>query len=621
MERMPVLKNIANTKISSKIKDMVMYILKDDMAIITFLLIFAKSVLMINVLGTSNASKIDFSSIPTELASPLLYILFASAFISVTYLFKKRSHLWSLIILNALISILFVGDLWYYRGFKAFLGPYVLGESQNLTNLSSCVKTMLRPVDFVFVVDIIVMIVLAVIKNKKYAQKEKVGGIFAILFFIPFAILMSLHFKYDFKSQDAGGPVYFKTQWVQLSTMRNLTPLGFHVYDTISYFYDKVPYQITDTDKKEIQTYLNYKNENLPANQYKGMFKGKNLIVIQTESLENFVINQKEDGQEITPNLNKLLNNSLYFNNYYEQIYNGNSSDADLMTNTSVLPIRSGSTFFRYPDNKYKTLPEIMEKYGYNTTALLSDYGYYWNWSNAISHFGFNQYGDINAFPIKDIYWMGLTDESYFNQLIPKVESQKQPFFDFFITDTSHTPFKIPDSFKGLNFDKSFDDTYMGQYLQAINYTDRQIGNFLNQLDKKGYLDNSVVVIYGDHCGVHKYYPDQIAKIDPQESWWDNGGRIPLIIYSKGMQGKEISTIGGQVDLMPTILYMMGVNENEYKNTTMGRNLLNTKRGYAILADGTIEGKENLTQKDIDNIKKSFDVADKVTESDYFSNK
>lgn len=622
MERIPVLGNITNTKVTSKLKEIIMYIIKDDVALVTFFLLFLKSILMINVLESGNASKIQFQPISVILGNAYLHILFVTLFISVTYLFKKRAHLWSLVILDALVSVLFVGDLWYYRGFRAFLGPYVFGESKNLTNLSSCVKTMSRPVDIIFFADVIILLLFAILRNKKYAQKERVRGVFPILFLVPTLILLGLHFKYDFKDQHASGPVFFKTQWVQLSTLRNLTPLGFHVYDTISYFYDKLPYELTDADKKEIQTYLDYKNENLPANQYKGMFTGKNIIMIQVESLENFVINQEESGQEITPNINNLLKNSLYFDNYYEQIYNGNSSDADLMTHTSVLPIRNGSTFFRYPDNKYKTLPELLEKKGYYTTALLSDYGYYWNWTNAISNFGFNQVGDINSFPVKEIYAMGLTDESYFNQLLPKIDNQKQkPFFDFFITDTSHTPFKLPDNFKSLNLDKEFDETFMGSYLQSIHYTDKQIGNFLTQLDQRGYLDNSIVVIYGDHCGVHKYYPDQIAKIQPQESWWDNGGRIPLIIYSKGMEGKTISTIGGQVDLMPTIAYLMGVNENEYKNTTMGRNLLNTNRSYAILADGTIVGKENLTKKDIENINKSFDVADKITESDYFYKK
>ncbi len=105
------------------------------------------------------------------------------------------------------------------------------------------------------------------------------------------------------------------------------------------------------------------------------MAKGKNLIYIQVESLENFVIGKTVNGKEITPNLNKLVQKSLYFPNTFEQVNEGTSSDADLMVNTSMLPLRQGSTFFRYPNTNYNSLPNLLEGEGYATSAIHPDKG------------------------------------------------------------------------------------------------------------------------------------------------------------------------------------------------------------------------------------------------------
>lgn len=95
------------------------------------------------------------------------------------------------------------------------------------------------------------------------------------------------------------------------------------------YFTNSKLYTLSYQDKEEIKEWYDKNIENLPDNQYAGMVKGKNLLVIQVESLENFVINQKIQGQEITPNLNRLLKNSLYFDNYHENVNNGISPDSD----------------------------------------------------------------------------------------------------------------------------------------------------------------------------------------------------------------------------------------------------------------------------------------------------
>lgn len=316
--------------------------------------------------------------------------------------------------------------------------------------------------------------------------------------------------------------------------------------------------------------------------------------------------------------MNNMLKNSYYFSNFYEQVNNGNSGDADLMVNASVLPVRKGSTFFRFPNNEYNTLPKLMGEENYYSRCLHAADGNIWNINRALEDFKFDDSWDIRDFKGCRVFNMGVADEDFLNKVSELTEKDKQPFYYYAVTVSSHVPFRIPDELKGLKISSDFDKSAMGSYLQAINYYDKQIGNFISQLDKKGVLDNSIVVIMGDHTGVHKYYNDKVESSKEKEAWWDNGLKVPFIIYSKNLQGKDIKTIGAQVDVLPTIASLMGVDENKYKNTTMGRNLFNTNKNYAILNDGTIVGKNNLSKKDIEHIKDSFHIADMITRSNYF---
>lgn len=160
----------------------------------------------------------------------------------------------------------------------------------------------------------------------------------------------------------------------------------------------------------------------------------------------------------------------------------------------------------------------------------------------------------------------------------------------------------------------------MGGYIESVHYTDAQIGKFINNLEKEGLLDNSLIVITGDHAGVHKYYNDSTNKLSTKEDWFVDDGehKVPLIIYDTGIkESKTFEVIGGQIDTMPTILYLLGIDNDKYINTAMGRNLLNTNRSYAIINDGTVKG-DNLSEKDIEIIKSSQELSDKIIRADYF---
>ena len=391
--------------------------------------------------------------------------------------------------------------------------------------------------------------------------------------------------------------------------------------DIINVYKDSKPYELTEEENDQINQYYNWKNENLPDNEYAGISKNKNLIVIQVESLESFVLGKEINGKKITPVMDELIQKGLYFPNIYEQVNEGTSSDSDLMVNTSMLPLRRGSTFFRYPNATYNSLPIILRNAGYTSSSIHPDKGSFWNYANALKGgIDFDNFIDYFSFNDDEQIGMGISDRSYFEQVVPMLKNLNSPFFAHTITLTNHGPFDIPQEYRKLGLDEELDKSELGGYFESVHYTDEQIGYFLELLDKEGILDNSLVVIVGDHTGVHKYYNHGINQLSQKEAWYLDDGNpiVPLIIYDKDIkEPKTLETIGGQIDIMPTMLYLLGIDKSLYENTALGRNLLNTNRSYAILTNGTIKG-ENLSTEDEEIIKSSLDLSDKMIRANYF---
>lgn len=583
-------------------------------------LIILKSFLFIALLSDDKANGINISLIFMSLPPLVIWIAVNSIFIAIALFFKGKMQKWVFWTLNLLFTLLVIGDMWYYRSNSVFLNYHMFSMTSNLDNLGSSIISMMRPIDLVFIIDLVIMAVLNV-KNRKNIKKENRNVIGALSI-----ILLSLlyigyaHIKVDILDGGFTGQMILRGSWNPNQMMGNLTPIGYHIYDAYDFYKQTQPYTFEGEEKEDLIKTLKSINEDNEENEYAGMMKGKNLLIIQWESLETCVINQKIDGQEITPNINKLLNNSLYFDNFYEQTYGGTSSDAELITNTSVFPVREGTTFFRYPNNIYQySMPNVFKNLGYTTLASHPDKGSYWNWLASLKSIGYETCLDAGDYDTSDIINLGVSDESYLKQYAEVIKKLDSPFLGYTITLTSHTPFDMPEEKRDITLPNNLEGTKLGGYFQSINYTDKYIGEFLNELDKSGILDNTVVVMYGDHEGVHKFYDDEVASMSNLEPWMEsNNKKIPLIIYSKGMEGKVISTIGGQVDTLPTLAYLFGASREVYNNDLiLGRNLLNSNKNYVLLSNRELI-EEGLSEEEKKNISKLIDYSDKMIRGNYY---
>jgi phosphoglycerol transferase MdoB-like AlkP superfamily enzyme len=543
---------------------------------------------------------------------------FILLFISFAFLLKGRTHVWYLVLLDAFLSAVLFLDMLYFRGFNTMPTLHVFSQASNLENLSTSITALIHRNDLLFFLDIVMLFAAGFYFWRRPGNFKRNIPLFAAGLIASIALIAFFPAKLSASSKTAGTSAIYS--YDSTVTCYNLSPLGYNLYSLYAYWNDSRPYTLTAADKDKIRAWFEQKQEKVPDNEYKAIFKGKNLIFIQWESLENFVIHHSVNGQEITPVLNRLLDNSLYFSNFYAQVNEGTSSDADLLVNTSVYPIRHGSTFFRYPNTEFNSLPRLLKGMGYYSSALHPVSGSFWNWRVALSSMGFDRCIDASSYDCSDSFGIGLSDASSLKQAEAFIRQQPQPFYSFVVTMSSHTPYDLPKTLRELSLASSLDESTLGGYLQSIHYADKQVGIFLDNLRKDGLLDNSVIVLYGDHEGVHKYFGDAVAKVSLSEDWWlKNNNQIPLIIYQNGFKGKEVKTIGGQVDILPTVLYLMGVEEDKYASTAMGRNLLKTGKSFAVMPDGkTIE--ENSSPEDSSSAVRGLDIADRIIRGNYFKN-
>lgn len=330
-----------------------------------------------------------------------------------------------------------------------------------------------------------------------------------------------------------------------------------------------------------------------PGRQLNGIGAGKNLILIQVEALQNFVINAQYNDQIITPNLNAFLkNDTIYFDRYYSNIGKGNTADAEFSTLNSLYPVIDRECYTLYTDNTYDGLPWLLRDKGYRAFAIHGYKGEFWNREAAYPGQGFEDFYSMEDLDASDIMGLGISDKSMFKQSVEILKTQKQPFFSFIITLSSHHPFLIDPADATLTLKEEDVDTKFGAYLQTIHYMDEAFGQFITDLKASGLYDNTVIALYGDHHGLNVGM-DNNAEImtnylgKPYD--YDEMLRVPMMIHVPGSGvTKTISTTGGQIDFLPTIANIMGIDIKQ--PYVLGQDLVNATDGFVAFTAYLFEG-------------------------------
>lgn len=547
----------------------------------------------------------------------LIHLMYILIIFSFGYLFSYNKQVVYYNILNIAYSIMLVLDLGYYRVNRDLLGLKNIFFPGTFNVMDGPIF-IIRPWDIIFIIDIILIIVWILVYKKKNNEKRSIFK-FSLTFMLSILGIVISFIMLDVLSLAGWDIKMFNKSWNTVGTIRASGPLGYHGYEAITTL-KRVLHKPEEDDMKQIDEWFLNNNENLEDNEYKGMFEGKNVIFLQVESLENFVINKETNGKEITPTLNRLVKEGMYFNNIYEQNNAGNSIDCDYMVNTSIFPLGSEITALNYGEIVYpNSLSRILNNEGYKTISTHPLKPGDYNWTELHGNgFGSTEIWADDEYFFDEYVGYGLSDRSFFNQVFDKIKDIEEPFYLHAPTLANHGPFDIKEEYRTLDLPKEVDESYLGGYFESVNYTDRQIEMFINMLDKEGMLDDTMLVIYGDHGGVHKYYNEHIKDLDYEDGWWkEYNNDIPLIIYSKDIVPEEFNGHGGQIDIMPTVLYLLGIEDDAYKNTSMGRVLVNTNRDSVVIKDNIIKG-EYKDEEEKEHLLKSYDIGRMIIENNYF---
>ncbi|OOE14433.1 LTA synthase family protein [Fictibacillus arsenicus] len=521
-----------------------------------------------------------------------------------TIFLKIRKQIIALLILDFVLSLIILADTLYYRYFEDLISSAVLLQIKQMSSLGSSVGDLFKWSDLILFADLLVFVPLSIfiLKNFTLVQnanpflRSGIGLLTGIagawLFFYP------LH---DFV-QKGGAYLFDKT----LSSMRvyEVTGLlGFHGYDTYKYLDEYVfnKKKVNAEERKDAKQWFEEKNNTQDKTTYKGKAAGKNLIMVQLEAYQSFVIDKKIKGQEITPNLNKLKQESLYFNDIHHQTASGRTSDAEFSANTSLYPLPTGSVYVRYPRNEYDSLPAILKENGYDTAAFHAYKPGFWNRYIAYPNLGFNEFHSLEDFDDREKIGWSISDESFFIQSMYKMKEMKEPFYSFLVALTSHYPYTIPAKYQELDLE-GVGDVNLRNYLQSIHYVDKAIGTFVEKLKQEGLWDSSVIVFYGDHDS--GYMQENTPSVNFAQQEDDALGElevksgIPLFIHAPGIEAKEIDKTGGQIDIMPTLLDLFGIDEQKYHH--MGHNLLNDQEGFVSFRYGSVKTDKLYYQSAVD---------------------
>src|SRR5690606_7235512 len=175
-----------------------------------------------------------------------------------------------------------------------------------------------------------------------------------------------------------------------------------------------------------------------------GAYKGKNVLMVQVEALQDFMFNTSIGGKEITPNLNKLMKESAYYSNFYHQTSNGRTSDADFAANCSMQPIMNGSVFIQYSGHTFDCMPNILKDHNYSASVFHAYQGGFWNRNSMYKSMNYDMFYNLKHFVTDESVGWAVGDKSFFRQSMDVLSDQKKPFYGFLITLTSHHPYSMP---------------------------------------------------------------------------------------------------------------------------------------------------------------------------------
>lgn len=540
----------------------------------------------------------------------LMDLLFLLIITIISLHFKPKTRKKFLIITSIILTIVCIVNSIYYNYYSSFASISLLATAVFAKEVSDAiVENVLKIKDLIYIWQIIfIYITYRHLNKKNYFKNEdkkekkelaKKGLKVSIILLLVAAIFMPLN---------AWARLY--KLWNRESVVMNF---GVYIYQVDDFIQSLSPKLNSifghDNALKNVKDYYEENKYKQNKNQYTDIFKGKNVLVIHYESMQTFPMYLSFNNKEVTPNLNKLANEGIFFSNFYSQVGVGTSSDAEFTFNTSLMPSISGTVFVNYFDREYISIPKLLKKEGYYTFSMHANTGEFWNRNIMHENLGFDKFYSKDSYIIDETIGLGLSDKSFYNQSISIIKNIKKeqgtPYYGLLITLTNHTPFSdlelmdeypttIDVEINNQTITRNYlEGTTISNYLRSVHYADQALGEFVDNLDREGLLDNTVLVIYGDHDArlsyndynlLYNYDPiTDTIKTEEDEEYiqydkymYELDRKVPFVIWTKEKKyNTEVKIPTGMIDVLPTLGNMLGIH-SDYE---LGNDIFSIKDG------------------------------------------
>jgi len=535
----------------------------------------------------------------------------------ISYCLKEKNRFPYLLIVSIILTIICIINSVYYTFYTSFVSVSLISTSRYAVQVGDAiVENVLKVQDFIYVLAPILLIIthIRLRKKRKKEDREKRDTKKMVTTFIAAGVVLFL-FLISLTPLEIGR---YAKQWNREYIVMRFGVYAYQLNDIVK----SIEPQLTSLFgyDKALKTFTEYysdrTDEQPTTNKYTGIFEGKNVLVIHYESMQTVNIGLKFNGVEVTPTLNRLVKDSIYFSNFYSQVSVGTSSDTEFTFNTSLMPTNNGTAFVSYFNREYVAIPGLLRDKGYYTFSMHANNGSFWNRNTMHETLGYERFYSKTDYEIDEVIGLGLSDRSFYKQSIEKIKeinAKGEPYYGTLITLTNHTPFSDTDLYG--EFDVSLkttkineetgmeeeviypymEGTKLGNYFKSSHYADVALGEFIDALEAEGILDNTVLVIYGDHDArmsksdfrrLFNYDPETDSARDCEEG--DNTcvvvdanmqevlRKVPLLIYSKETKQKyhqEVTNVMGMYDVMPTLGNMLGF----YNKYQLGHDIFNIK--------------------------------------------
>ena len=324
---------------------------------------------------------------------------------------------------------------------------------------------------------------------------------------------------------------------------------------------------VSDDEKNLAENFVKTNCPTYTDNSFKTSIERPNLIFIMVESLNAWVVNLDIDGKPVTPTLNSLAADSanIVCLNVISQAKNGHSSDGKFMYQTGLLPLIDRSVAMEYSDRTYPSIVKALKQRGYKSVEICGDEASLWNVENMSHAYGFDElyhHPELEEQLEAANYNLDKVVIEFAAQHLPTISGN---FVAQLFTGLMHSPYDYDfEPATWISASKKYTQK-VRNYLEKTHYFDMKLGFFLESLKQSGLYDNSVIVIASDHCEMIDDEPNGRPAISK------NGNDCVFIVIN-GSHGKLINGPMGQIDVYPTILDVMGLNDYSWKG--LGHSLL-----------------------------------------------